>query len=119
MSFGKTILEELFKPTESRKQALIIHFDYGKDLPDDFDKMRDGLDSLVEKSNLGEYDGHEIAMDLSDGSFYLYSTEIEALFKHIRSYLLSYDFMIGANVYMRFGEIGSGAKEIAFELQPD
>ena len=51
------------------EEAVIIEFNYGLEEIEPFYDLSDKLRALVDESNLGEYDGHEIAMDNSDGSF--------------------------------------------------
>ena len=54
------------------RESLIIRFTYGLADPEPLFRMDEELDRVVEASGAGEYDGHEIAVDLSDGSLYFY-----------------------------------------------
>ena len=54
----------------SVEQAIRIEFTYGlTDLKPYYD-LSSKLDDIAEKTGLGEYDGHEMALDLSDGLFF-------------------------------------------------
>lgn len=120
-NFVEDTLKNLFVRNREMpdEQAVIIYFNYGKEFSDTFYEMVGGLDKLVETSGLGEYDGHEIAMDLTDGSLYFYGANAERLFKAIKQYLLRYDFMEGADVYLRFGPLEARASDIEFKLERD
>jgi hypothetical protein len=56
-------------------------------------KLRDQLENIMEKNNLGEYDGHEIATDYSDGFIYMYGQNAETLFKGVKSTLKKTGFL--------------------------
>ena len=67
-----------------REQAVIIEFNYGLDEDEPFYDLSDKLRTVVEESGLGEYDGHEMAMNNSDGSFYLYGPDAKRLYEVIK-----------------------------------
>jgi hypothetical protein len=99
------------------QHAVIIYFDYNKEGLAPLHELEDKLEAvLVGKEDIGEYDGHEIAVDLSDGVLYLYGPNAEALFKAIKPTLQSTDFMKGSLAKLRFGEVDSDAKEIEVEV---
>ncbi len=95
---------------------MVVHFQYGsRDLSRLFE-LEDKLEDVVAKAKVGEYDGHEIAVDGSDGFLYLYGPDADKLFKAIESTLLNSSFMSGAEIKKRYGEAGTGAKEVAFRI---
>jgi len=98
------------------EQAVIIEFNYGLDEDEPFYDLSDKLRTLVDGSGLGEYDGHEINMDNSDGSFYLYGPDAKMLYELIRNTIEKTPFMEGANIILRFGPPEKGVKEISFIL---
>jgi hypothetical protein len=51
----------------------------------------------------GELDGHEIAMDGSDGFMYIYGPSADRLFEVIEPVLKATDFMQGAKAQLRYG----------------
>ena len=113
------ILDKLFGKTQKKEvveHAVIIHFQYGKDKLDDLYKLRDKIEHLINTKELGEYDGHEIATDLSDGYLYMYGPNAEELFTGIKLELEETDFMKGAKAKLRFGPPEEGVKEIVVEI---
>ena len=101
---------------KSVEQAVIIHFNYGFENLDNLYQLEDELDSFINEQKLGEYDGHEIAIDLSDGFLYMYSQDVESLFKGIKPILDTTSFMRGAKARMRFGPPEKGVKEKEVQL---
>jgi len=98
------------------EQAVIIYFNYGlSDLKPYYD-LSEKLDKLVEESGVGEYDGHEMAVDKSDGSFWLYGPDAKKLYEVIKDTLATTSFMNGALVKLRFGPPEDGVEEISFNL---
>jgi hypothetical protein len=52
--------------------AVIAHFDYLSDSLEPLHAIEDELEAAIASSSVGEFDGNEIAVDLSDGSLYMY-----------------------------------------------
>ena len=100
----------------STREAVIIEFNYGLEEDEPFYELSDKLRALVDESGLGEYDGHEMAMDNSDGSFYLYGPDAKKLYDVVKKTIEKAAFMEGANVTLRFGPPGTGVKEVSFIL---
>jgi hypothetical protein len=97
---------------EVSEHAVIIHFNYNKQNLEPLHLLEDRLEEIVTANAVGTYDGHEIAINLSDGSLFLYGPNAEKLFKIVKPTLESCDFMIGAIAILRFGPPGNGVKEI-------
>lgn len=113
----------LFSKIFGRKQSnpapehgVIIHFQYGKDSLDPLFNLETQLEESLANEDVGEYDGHEIAVDYSDGFLYFYGSNAEHLFKSVKQILESTDFMRGAKVKLRFGPPEDGVKEIELIL---
>jgi hypothetical protein len=56
--------------TQTEKEpehAVIVYFDYGIEGLEPIHQLGDKLEKVISDNNVGEYDGHEIAMDYSDG----------------------------------------------------
>jgi hypothetical protein len=87
------------------RQSVVIHFYYGISSLEPLHALESKLRITLFNTGLGELDGHEIAMDSSDGFLYLYGSNAEALFKAIRPLLLVTPFMRNAEVNLRFGAI--------------
>ena len=62
------------KPSE---QAVIVQFRYGSTDLSRLHALEDRLESVIKASGVGEYDGHEIAVDGSDGVLYMYGPDAE------------------------------------------
>jgi len=71
---------------------------------------------VITKNNVGEYDGHEIAVDYSDGFLYMYGPNAESLFEIVKPVLAATDFMKGATAKLRFGPPEDGVKELEVEI---
>ncbi|NEN22103.1 hypothetical protein G3O08_01115 [Cryomorpha ignava] len=84
--------------------SVVIWFDYGLDDDASFYSLSLELATLLENSKIGIYDGHEMAMDNSDGSYYMYGPNAEMLFKAVLPTLKKYNFMEGARAVLRFGD---------------
>lgn len=66
-------------------------------------ELEDELIAALEGKDLGEVDGHEIAVDGSDGSIFLYGPDADALFAAIQPLLKSSAVTQGGNVTLRYG----------------
>ena len=97
------------------EHAVIIRFNYGIERLEDLHNLEDKLRSIID-NNVGEYDGHEIATDYSDGILYMYGPNAEDLFKAIKPTLDETKFLKGAIAKLRFGPPADGVKEIEVEL---
>ena len=86
-------------------QSVIIHFYYGHEELDLLHQLESKLRIALFHAGVGELDGHEIAMDSTDGFLYFYGPNAEVLFKAIRPLLLETPFMKKAEVYLRFGAV--------------
>jgi hypothetical protein len=105
------------------EQAVIVHFAYGSTDLSDLYELAGELEEAIEVAAVGEFDGHEIAVDGSDGSFYMYGPDADKLFQVAQPILEASDFMGGATVTVRYGphvyevperqiRIGSGTQSI-------
>jgi hypothetical protein len=87
------------------KQALIVNFSYGLDSANPFFELDEVLHEAFLDAAPAEYDGHEIAMDNSDGTFYFYGPEADDLLRRATPVLLKYPFMKGASCMRRYGDV--------------
>lgn len=90
--------------TRDLSQALLVNFKYGLEASDPFFEMDEVLYQHFEQLPDMLYDGHELAIDLSDGTLYFYGPNADALLETVRPLLLSYKFMAGAECIRRYGE---------------
>ena len=92
---------------KAARHALVVEFKYGlKDLGP-LREVEDRLDTAIKSASVGEYDGDEIATNLSDGFLYMYGPDADGLFAVVRRVLESAPFMWGAVVRVRYGPPGS------------
>jgi hypothetical protein len=98
------ILDGENQTTDPYEHAVIIYFNYGKEEDGPYWDLGMELEKIMRVNRLGVYDGHEIAMDNTDGSYYLYGSNAEAIFKAIKPTLEATDFMKGATAVLRFGK---------------
>jgi hypothetical protein len=102
------VLSKLFgprKPVRKRppEQSVIVHFSYGSTNLQHVYALEDLLRNAISEAAAGEYDGHEVAEDGSDGFYYMYGPDAEALYRVISPVLAASSFMRGATVTLRFG----------------
>jgi len=99
------------------EQAVIVNFNYGIQGLDSLFKLEDKLEKIFEQHpQLGDYDGNEIAIDYSDGTFFFYGPGAQKIFDAIKPVLQQTNFMKGADVTLRFGPPEEGVKEIIVDL---
>ena len=114
-------IEDLFNSDNSHreyKQSVLINFYYGYDGLEELHGLESRIRILLYNKGIGELDGHEINMDGSDGTLFLYAHNAEELFKTIQPLLLQTPWMKKAEVYLRFGHINDpAAAEIDFILE--
>ncbi len=103
-------------PPNSRKQAVLISFLYGYDELDHLHALDFKLDEIISKAGVGEYDWHEINMDGSDDTLFMYGPNAEILFKTVRPALQEVDFMQGAVATLWFGTPGEDTKMIEVDI---
>src|ERR1700686_4207804 len=101
------LLSRLFKAKEPDNKhpehAVIVHFFYGSTNLQHVYALEDSLRNAVSEAAAGEYDRYEVAADGSDGFFYLYGPDAEALYRVISPVLATASFMQGATITLRFG----------------
>ena len=88
------------------EQAVVVEFNYGLESTDAIFALEDQLEAAIEEAQVGDFDGDEIAADLSDGFLYMYGPDADAVFKVIEPILKSVGFMRGAKVKLVYGELG-------------
>jgi hypothetical protein len=90
------------------KQAVLIYLK-----GEDFDRMialSDALETVIEKNDLGMFDGNEIG---SGGTtLYMYGPDAEKIFTHIESVLRADNYCKDAIVVIREGPFGSPERKV-------
>jgi hypothetical protein len=85
------------------QHAVVVHFDYAAESLDALFELEEQLEAAINAAGVGEFDGNEIAVDLSDGSLYMFGPDAEALLAVIRPVLASAECLRNAWVRLRFG----------------
>ncbi len=85
--------------------AVIVRFDYGSPDWRPFFEFEEVLETAVEESGLGEYDGNELAVDGSDGTLYMYGSDADVLFQLVRPYLENTALLKNITVTLRYGPV--------------
>jgi hypothetical protein len=86
-------------------QALIVQFNYELPSEDAFFDLDETLREAFFQFAPAMYDGHEIAMNLSDGMFFFYGPDADELLRLASPILLKYNFMKGAECNRRYGNV--------------
>jgi hypothetical protein len=114
------LLSKLFGSKNARKgppeQEVVVHFSYGSTSYQHMYALEDLLRIAIIEAKVGKYDGHEVAEDGSDGFFYMYGPDAEALYRVINPLLAESPFMRGATVTLWFGPRKWRTKKRVIEL---
>jgi hypothetical protein len=98
------------------EHAVIVKFDYGSTDLGPLFELEDQLEAVLEGSELGEYDGHEIAVDGSDGLLFLYGPDADALYGEIKKTLIESESIKNAVATLRYGPPEDGVREITVAI---
>lgn len=93
------------------EQAVIVKFDYGSTNLDALFELEDQLEAVLNGADVGEYDGHEIAVDGSDGLLYMYGPDADALYSKVKPTLRASTTIKNAVVTLRYGPPEDGVRE--------
>ena len=85
------------------QHAIIAHFEYAVESLDALYAVEEQLEAAINAAGVGEFDGMEIAVDLSDGSLYMYGPNAEALFAAVPPILAGAECLHNTRVTLRFG----------------
>lgn len=96
--------------------AVLVHFRYASNQLDDLHQLEALLETAIETAGVGEYDGHDIAVDLSDGVLYMYGPDADALFAAVQVLLVEADCLQDAKATLRYGPPEDGVRENVIEL---
>jgi hypothetical protein len=84
-------------------QEVEVHFSYGSTNFQHVYALEDVLRHAISESAVGKYEGHDVAEDGSDGYFYMYGPDAEAIYRVISPVLADSTLMRGAKVTLWFG----------------
>jgi hypothetical protein len=98
------------------EHAVIVHFEYGSTDLELLYELEDQLIAAVEKADAGEFDGNEMAIDGSGGTFYMYGPDADKLFDAVSPVLKATSCIRKIRIAKRYGPPQSGVKETVIEL---
>lgn len=98
------------------EHALIVSFGCADCDWSDVDTLADTLHETLQDSGIGEFDGHDRAVDGSDATFYVYGTDADLLASVVLPMLRGVSFMKGARVNLRYGPPVDGVVEREFRI---
>lgn len=98
------------------QHCVIIHFIYLKEELDELHDLDNKLDTVIKEKGVGRYDWHEINLDMTDGTLYMYGPNAEELFEAVRPTLEQTAFTKGAWAVLRFGGARSDVKQIEIQI---
>ena len=96
---------------ELSEHAVIVHFAYGSTDLGVLFALEDTLEQSLSAAGAGEFDGHDLAVNGSDGYLYMYGPDADRLFDAVKSVLESCPFTNGATVTRRYGPAGDDVRE--------
>jgi hypothetical protein len=88
------------------EQEVEIHFEYGSTIFQYVYALGDKIRIAVAEAKVGEYDGHALPADGSEGRFFVNGPDAEEIFKVIAPLLEESPLMRGATVTLYFGPRG-------------
>jgi hypothetical protein len=102
------LLSKLFGSRNAEKrgasaQEVEVSFEYGSTNFQYVYALGDQLQLAITEAKVGEYDGHAIPADGSEGRYFVYGPDAEAIFKVIAPVLEASPLMRGATVTLRYG----------------
>lgn len=87
----------------SSQQEVEVHFPYGSTNFQHVYALGDKIQVAINEAKVGEYDGHALPADGSEGRYFVYGPDAEAIFKVIAPVLEASPLMRGATVTLHFG----------------
>ena len=100
------LLSKLFGSKDARvtgqaAQEVEVHFEYGSTNFQLAYAVGDQIQSAVADAKVGEYDGHALPADGTDGRYFICGPDAEEIYRVIAPVLQASPFMRGATQYSR------------------
>jgi hypothetical protein len=84
-------------------QEVEVYFAYGSTNFQYVYSLGDEIQTAIAEAKVGEYDGHSLPADGSEGRYFVYGPDAEAIFKVIAPVLEASPLMRGATVTLHYG----------------
>src|SRR5580765_246700 len=102
------VLSKLFGSRNAAKnspaeQEVEVHFAYGSTNFQYVYSLGDEIQSAIAEAKVGEYDGHALPADGSEGRYFIYGPDAEAIYRAIAPVLQASPLMRGATITLRLG----------------
>lgn len=102
------LLNKLFGSKNGAKESAVeheveVHFVYGSTNFQYVYALGDEIQTAVAETKVGEYDGHMLPADGSEGRYFVNGPDAEAIFRVIEPVLTASPLMRGATVTLRYG----------------
>lgn len=114
------LLSRLFGSRNTEKSAneqyVEVHFEYGSTNFQYVYALGDQLQLAITEAKAGEYDGHALPADGSEGRYFLIGPDAETIFKAISPVLEASPLMRGATVTLYYGPRGWGTGKRVIKL---
>jgi hypothetical protein len=103
---SKLFVSKVARSGETSQQEVEVHFAYGSTNFQFVYALGDQIQLAVSEAKVGEYDGHELPADGSEGRYFAFGPDAEAIFRVILPVLEASPIMRGATVTLWFGPPG-------------
>jgi hypothetical protein len=105
------LLSKLFGARNADKnglpaQEVEVYFEYGSTNFQYVYALGDQIQRAIAEAKAGEYDGHSIPADGSDGRYFIYGPDAEEIFRVLKPVLEASPLMRGAKVTLHYGPRG-------------
>ena len=115
------ILSKIFGPKSTAPKRppdheVMVHFLYGSTNFQHMFALEDQLRRWISDARVGAYEGHDVREDGSEGDFYMYGPDAEALYRVISPLLVESALMHGATVTLWFGPRGWRTQKRVIEI---
>lgn len=97
-------------------QEVEVHFEYGSTNFQHVYALGDLIQAAIAEAKVGEYDGHALPADGSEGRYFIYGPDAEAIFRAIQPVLEASPLMRGATITLHFGPRGWRTPKRVVEL---
>lgn len=104
--------------SDDDQEAVIVEFQYGLDSLDPMFELEARLEAAISEVGVGDYDGNEIATDLSDGFLYMHGPSADVLFDVVKPILSATPFLKGATAVLRYGPPEEDTPERRVKIKP-